>query len=81
MKQRRNDKKLDSDGDQAAWCGIRLPEQPVSEQTLCDVGYTEPGRQRPACRQSLRARAQAENIEYSENDQDSECINSTLMMR
>jgi hypothetical protein len=64
MKQDRNDKKLDGDCDQAAWCGISFPEQLVSEQTLYDVGCTEPGRQRPACRQSLGARAQAENIEY-----------------
>ena len=58
-----------------------LPDQLVSEQTLCDVCSTEPDRQRPACRQSLGARAQAENIEYPENDQNSECIVSTLMMR
>ena len=81
MKQCRNDKKLEGDCDQAAWCGIRFPDQLVSEQTLCDVGSTERDRQRPACRQSLGARAQAENIEYSENGQDSECIDSTLMMR
>jgi len=65
MKQCRNDKKLDGDCDQAAWCGICFPEQPVGEQTLCDIGCTEPGSQRPACRQGLGARAQAENIEYS----------------
>ena len=81
MKQCCNDKKLDRDCDQAAWCGIRFPDQPVSEQTLGDVGSTERDRPRPACRQSLGARAQAENIEYLENVQDSECTNSTLMMR
>jgi hypothetical protein len=81
LKQCRDDKKLDRDCDQAARCGIRFLEQPVREQTLCDVGPGEPDRQRPATRQRLGARAQAENIEYSENDQDSECTDSTLMMR
>ena len=81
MKQGRNNKKLDGDCDQASWCRIRFPDQLVGKQALCDVGYTESNRQRPACRQGLRALAQAENVEYSENDQDSECTNSTLMMR
>lgn len=49
MKQCGNDQKLDGDCDQAAWCGIPFPEQLVGVQTLCDVGYTEPDRQRPAC--------------------------------
>ena len=81
MKQCRDDKKLDRDCDQTARGGIRFPEQPVREQTLCDVGPGEPDRQSPASRQRLGARAQTENIEYSEDDQDSECIESTLMMR
>ncbi len=81
MKQCRSDKELDGYCDQAAWYGSRIPEHPVSDQPLCDVGRTEPGCEPPACRQSLGARAQAENIEYFINDQDSACSNSTLMMR
>jgi len=49
MKQCRNDQKLDGYCDQAAWYGLRIPEHPVSDQPLCDVGRTEPDSERPAC--------------------------------